>query len=131
LKNKKYEVIFTKKNILIEMLINGDDFYSLFKYKYTNSEIIFNKSLNFKNIFEFHMDLIKEIIINSKRDINDFNFYLVDLIDIKEVDKLVKNLFLNYEKNLKNEIIIPDVKYYTFYMFDKFNNYFDFNFYFE
>jgi hypothetical protein len=111
------------------MLKNGDDFKSLYNYKYdSNSEKKFNKTLNFKNIFDFHLDLVQEIILKNKRNMKDFNFYLVDLIDMKEVNELVQKILINYEKNNENEIIVPDVKYYIFYGFYKFNNFFDFNF---
>jgi hypothetical protein len=122
--NKKFEIIFTKKNILIEMLKNGDDLKSIYDYKYDNSEIRFKKKLTFKN-----MDLIKEIILKNNRSMGDFNFYLVDLIDSKEVNNLVQNLFKNYEKNTKNEIIIPNVvSDFFFKRFIHFKNLYDINF---
>jgi hypothetical protein len=112
--NSKFGIIFSKKDILISMLQNGIDFKSLYEYDHIK-DLRFNKTLSFKNIFNYHLELVKRIINDCKRSIDDFDFYLANLVDIKESQDLVKEILNNTlsgdKKVKKKEIIIPNIYY--------------------
>jgi hypothetical protein len=127
----KYEIIFTKKDILLNMIKIGIDFKNLYEFNYFE-DLRFKKIISFKNIFDYHMELIKRIIKNNNRSISDFNFHLVSLVDVEEVNRLYNDLIDNIlpKSKSKKEINVPNliIKTPQNNFLNYFNNY-DFNIY--
>jgi hypothetical protein len=110
------------------MLKLGENFEKL--YAYENKDIKnekFTGELTFNNIYNFHINLIKKIIINSNRNLDDFNFYLADLTNIIETQELCKDLLDNILYNIKKNVIIPNIVYKKIEINYLFNQYFNIN----
>jgi hypothetical protein len=93
------------------MIQKGMNFDNLFNFNYENK--LFKKNLSFKNIFEYHRDLIKDIIIEGGRSLEDFDFYLANLIDVDETNSLINELIENIiTNNMKlNVVNLPNIVY--------------------
>jgi hypothetical protein len=91
------------------MINSGRDFKNLYDFDYFENTT-FKKEVNFRNILNFHIDLITQIIKNSNRNIKDFYFHLVNLVDFEELQNLYNDILENIMiRNYKKEINIPYV----------------------
>jgi hypothetical protein len=75
--NTNMQIVFTKKDLLIEKIKNEGDFSKL-------KEFGFNKEINFNNIVEFHIQLFSEIISKNSKNLENYHFYCSNLIDYND-----------------------------------------------
>jgi hypothetical protein len=83
--NSNIQIVFTKKDLLIEKIKNEGDFSKL-------KEFGFNKEINFNNIVEFHIQLFSEIISKNSKNLENYHFYCSNLIDYNDSVQLYKNV---------------------------------------
>jgi hypothetical protein len=125
-KNKEFEIVFTKPDVLINIINNNNNTY------YNNSfnqlfSLGFNNSITFKNIIQFHINLFLKIIKNYNRDLSNFNFYLSNLLNYNDSMHLIDNLFNNIFYSKKIDLEYGKYFHCNIDLID-FNNFFDFNF---
>jgi hypothetical protein len=106
---KKYEIIFTKKDILINMIKNDYDFKNLY-------DLGFNKEITFKNIVQFHIDLFTQFL--KKNNDLKLNFYCSCLIDLDESRVLYQNIMDHILFNSEVMTIdFPNIFNFKIYLF--------------
>jgi hypothetical protein len=114
LENVSFDIVFTKKDILIENIQKGYDFSNLRNFG-------FKKEITFENIVKFHIELFFDYFKND--DILKYNFYCTNLIDFDDSKKLFKDVMNQILYNKINNIIYPHIYYYeikmlNFHFFD-------------
>jgi hypothetical protein len=109
--NSGIEIIFTKKDILIEKIKNGGDFSKL-------KEFGFDKEITFKNIVEFHIELFSKIIIENSKNLENYHFYCGNLIDYNDSIKLYKNVMDQIIYKKYSSIDFSEFQFLTFDCFD-------------
>jgi hypothetical protein len=97
----KYEIVFSKKDILIKKIKNGDNFDNLIK-------LGFDKEITFKNIVEFHIGLFLSII---KKKRVKYSFYCSNLVDFNESSILVEDIMNDILYSIESKIVFPNIFY--------------------
>jgi hypothetical protein len=94
------QIVFTKKDILIEKIKNGNDFSNL-------KEFGFNKEKTYKNIVEFHTELFVKIINKNSKKLEKFHFYTVNLVDYIDSVRFYNNVMkqIIHKKNYSIEFL--------------------------
>jgi hypothetical protein len=117
----KFEIVFSKTDILIEMIKNAEcitDFENL-KYFFD-----FDKEITFKNIVELHIELFLSKVKEENRSL--INFHCVKLIDSNEAKQFFENVMDHIVNDKKTEIIYPHIFFFKFKSkWFKFNLFFD------
>jgi hypothetical protein len=112
----KFEIVFSKKDILIEMIKNGDNFDNLIKFG-------FDKEITFKNIVEFHIGLFLSIIEKKRVE---YSFYCSNLVDFNESSILVENVMNDILYSIESKIEYPNIFYQPIILI--YFNFYDINF---
>jgi hypothetical protein len=116
--NTSIQIVFTKKDILIEKIKNEGDFSKLKNFG-------FKKEITFKNIVEFHIQLFVEIITKNSKNLENYHFYCSNLVDYNESVQLYKNVMdqILYQKSSSIDypfISIFKFGFLTFHFYDLF-----------
>jgi hypothetical protein len=94
-KNIKFSIIFTKKDILLNMLSKKSNFLNLKK------TFGFCEELNFDNILNFHKRIVLEKV---KKYIHEkICFYVVNLINFDESNAIIDDILYNIYTNELND----------------------------
>jgi hypothetical protein len=112
----KYEIVFSKKDILIKKIKNGDNFDNLIK-------LGFDKEITFKNIVEFHIGLFLSII---KKKRVKYSFYCSNLVDFNESSILVEDVMNDILYSIESKIVFPNILYQPIILI--YFNFYDINF---
>jgi hypothetical protein len=112
---KSYEIVFTKKDILIEMIENGTSFNKLI------FEFGFDKEVSFKNIVEFYIKLFMERIKGYEMRVN---FYCCNLLDYYDNHLFFHEVMDQINFGLTSYIDFPNI-FDIKYNFKNFNLFFD------
>jgi hypothetical protein len=103
--NLRFEIVLSKKDILIEMIKKGNDFKNLKKFG-------FEKDISFKNIVEFHIELFTSRV-KDREKLFLYNFHCANLVDLKESNELLENVLNNIIYYQKKDIVYPNIFNYV------------------
>jgi hypothetical protein len=106
---KTFEIVFTKMDVLIEMIKTGHDFGYL-------KQKGFDKEISLKNIVEFYIQLFTLEMKNN----SPYSFYCGNLVDLYDSKVLFKNVMNHIVKNQITEIIYPKIDQFNFFEFNQF-----------
>jgi hypothetical protein len=99
--------------------------YYINKFDKIFDNFSFKGELSFRNILNFHIDIVKKIIKKQNRNVDDFNFYIANFTDINETITVYNDILDSIILNKKKELILPDIINNMKEKLKKFNTYFD------